>query len=95
MHLHPPLVDQGIKAIVQAASGDPQKLGNLALRQVGAALQDAQHPKVGVLLELRSTACHQRESKYFGRATAILGQHYTHLQDEHKIKNLFFEFVRL
>lgn len=50
----------------------PPQLGNLALRQVGAGLQDTQLPEVGVLLELRAAAGHQRVvSEYFAQATAI------------------------
>ena len=55
-------------ADVQAAGAQTQALRDFALRHVGVVLQQAQHPKVGVFLQLRAAAGH---GEGFENATAV------------------------
>ena len=74
LHLDPAFVNQRPQAVVQAAGADAQLLGDLALRQVGVVLQHAQHPVVGVFLQLGSAGGHgvrMRCLQRFGQATAV------------------------
>jgi len=74
LHLDPAFVDERPQAVVQAAGADAQLLGDLALRQVGVVLQHAQHPVVGVFLQLGSAGCHgvgMRCLQSFGRFAAL------------------------
>jgi len=56
LHLGPAFVDEGIEAVIEPAGADAQLLSDFAPRQVGVDLQHAQHPKVGVFLQLRAAA---------------------------------------
>jgi hypothetical protein len=72
LHINPSLFDVNIKTIIETVRVDPQQLCNLALCNLAPVLQDAQHPEVGVHLELRVTDGNHRDmGKYFVQATAI------------------------
>ncbi len=74
LHLDPTFVDECPQAVVQAAGADAQLAGDLALRQVGVVLQHAQHPVIGVFLQLGSAGDHvvgMRCLQSFEQATAV------------------------
>ncbi len=56
LHLDPAFVDERIEAVIEPAGADAQLLRDFTLRQVRVVLQHAQHPKVGVFLQLRAAA---------------------------------------
>ena len=58
LHLDPAFVDERIEAVVEPAGAGAELAGDLALRQVGVVLQHAQHPVVGVFLQLGSAGGH-------------------------------------
>jgi hypothetical protein len=66
LYLDPAFVDEGIEAVVQAAGADAELAGDLALRQVGVVLQHAQHPVVGVFLQLGTAGGHGGDGSRVG-----------------------------
>ena len=75
VHLDPALVDQGFQAIVQPAGAQTQALRNFALGHVGVVLQQAQHPKVSVFLQLRAAAGHGWVLARYRRAVSSMDKH--------------------
>lgn len=58
VHLDQAFVDKRFEAVVEPAGTNAQLLSNLVLGEVWVGLQHAQHPKVGVFLQLRAAAGH-------------------------------------
>lgn len=69
LQLDQALVHQGIQAVVQAAQAHAKPLGEVALANVGALLQDTHDPKGRVFLNLGLAAGHGGGG--FGHATAM------------------------
>lgn len=62
--------DQGSQAVIEAAQAHAQVSGQFSLRHVGFVLQQSQHPKDGVFLQLRLATGH---FSGLGQATAVPG----------------------
>lgn len=67
VYLDPALVDQGLQTVVETTCAQTQLLSDFTLGHVWVVLQQAQHPKVSVFLELRAATGHDG---WFGNATA-------------------------
>jgi len=58
VHLDQAFVDKRLKTVVEPAGANAQLLRDFALSEVGVGLQHAQHPKVGVFLQLGAAGGH-------------------------------------
>lgn len=63
LYLDPALTYQCSQAVIHPTGTQPQAIRNFALGEVWVFLQQAQHPEVGVFLELRAARGHEGEGR--------------------------------